>query len=105
MTPTDLVWANYKDVMEYVDETLEKNPDIEGIMGYSEGACVGATYILHEQKREQETGRTRRIKCGVFFAGVPPIDSEKGFIFADDREKLTDIQTLHVIGANGTFVL
>jgi hypothetical protein len=84
---------------------LEKNPDIEGVLGYSEGASIGATYIVHEQEREQETGRKRRIKCGVFFTGMAPIDSEKGFIFADEREEMIDIQTVHVIGANGMFVL
>ncbi|GKZ34762.1 hypothetical protein AbraIFM66950_005118 [Aspergillus brasiliensis] len=97
----DIVWTNYQDLMEYVEETLEKNPDIEGLLGYSEGASIGAAYILREQQREQETGRPRRIKCAVFLAGLPPVHPERGLIFADEREDMIDLPTVHVIGAHG----
>ncbi|EHA25420.1 hypothetical protein ASPNIDRAFT_42224 [Aspergillus niger ATCC 1015] len=101
----DITWTNYYDLMKYIDETLEKNPDIEGLVGYSEGASIGAAYLLREQQREQETGRTRRIKCAVFLAGIPPVNSERGFIFADEREDMIDLPTVHVVGANGGLVL
>ncbi|GLA43470.1 hypothetical protein AnigIFM63309_001397 [Aspergillus niger] len=101
----DIAWTNYYDLMKYIDETLEKNPDIDGLVGYSEGASIAAAYILREQQREQETGRTRRIKCAVFLAGIPPVNSERGFIFADEREDMIDLPTVHVVGANGGLVL
>ncbi|KAJ6086798.1 hypothetical protein N7467_005712 [Penicillium canescens] len=103
MIPVDITWANHKDIMEYLDKKLEENPDIEGICGYSEGASIASTYILHEQKMEQEHSRPRRIKCGIFFTGLPPIDEKKGYIFADQREEMVDIQSIHVIGAADPF--
>ncbi|GKZ26474.1 hypothetical protein AbraCBS73388_002561 [Aspergillus brasiliensis] len=99
----DIVWTNYQDLMDYVEETLEKNPDIEGLLGYSEGASIGAAYILREQQREQETGRPRRIKCAVFVAGLPPVNPERGLIFADEREDMIDLPTVHVIGAQDPY--
>lgn len=87
--------------MEYLDETLEQNPDITGILGYSEGACIASTYIIHEEKMHRETGRPRRIKCGIFFTGMPPINPTQGFVLYDDTEDMVDVPTLHVIGSIG----
>ncbi|KAJ5766279.1 uncharacterized protein N7511_003895 [Penicillium nucicola] len=97
--PCDFNWVNYNDLMEQIDKHLEANPDIEGFVAYSEGTSIAATYLLYEQKMEQEHGRPRRIKCAVFFAGVPPIDEKNGYVFADEREDMIDIPSLHVIGA------
>ncbi|OQE32368.1 hypothetical protein PENFLA_c001G07685 [Penicillium flavigenum] len=62
-------WNNHYQVMEYLYDTLDKNPDIEGIVGYSEGATMAASLILDEDRKTQEIGRPRRIKCAVFFTG------------------------------------
>lgn len=65
---------------------------------------MASTYILNEEQRHRETGRERRIKCGIFAAGAPPINPEKGFVLADEQEDvMVDVPTLHVIGANGIF--
>ncbi|GAT18855.1 DUF341 family oxidoreductase [Aspergillus luchuensis] len=105
LIPPELSWVNYEDVLSYIEEILEKNPDIEGLLGYSEGATVGAAYILREQRRERETGRTRQIKCAIFLAGIPPVKAENGFIFADEQEEMIDLPTVHIVGANGVFPL
>jgi hypothetical protein len=97
----DVVWNNHEEVMQYLYDTLEENPDIGGIIGYSEGAAIAATFILDEQRRQQETGRERRIKCAMFVTGWPPIDPHKGVILADQDDDLIDVPTLHVVGANG----
>jgi hypothetical protein len=97
----DVVWNNHEEVMQYLYDTLEENPDIGGIIGYSEGAAIAATFILDEQRRQQETGRERRINCAMFVTGWPPIDPHKGVILADQDDDLIDVPTLHVVGANG----
>ncbi|KAJ5577870.1 uncharacterized protein N7459_006834 [Penicillium hispanicum] len=99
----DVVWKNHKEIMQYLYDTLDKNPDIEGIIGYSEGASIAATLILDEEKRKRETGRPRRIKCGMFVTGWPPIDSTKGIILADETEVIIDVPSLHVVGAHDPF--
>ncbi|OKO94429.1 hypothetical protein PENSUB_11696 [Penicillium subrubescens] len=99
----DVVWKNHEEVMQYLYDTLEENPDIGGIIGYSEGASIAATFILNEQRRQEETGRERRIKCAMFVTGWPPIDPHKGVILADENDDLVDVPTLHVVGANDPF--
>lgn len=98
------VCRNYTELMQYFDDTLEKNPEIGGIIGYSEGASIAATYLLEEQRRLREEGRPRRIKCGIFITGWPAMTPDKGFILADEDDEeaeLIDVPTLHVVGAKG----
>jgi ferric iron reductase protein FhuF len=97
----EVAWKNHDDVMQYLYDTLEQHPDIGGIIGYSEGASIAATFILDEQRRFEETGRERRTKCAIFITGWPPIDPNKGIILADQDDDLIDVPTLHVVGANG----
>lgn len=97
----DVVWNNHKEVIQYLYDTLEEHSDIGGIIGYSEGASIAATFILDEQRRQIETGRERQIKCAMFVTGWPPIDPQKGLILADQDDDLIDVPTLHVVGANG----
>lgn len=94
-------WHNHQEVMKYLYDTLEKHPEIEGLIGYSEGASIAATLIMDEERRLQEEGRERRIKCAMFFTGWPPINPAKGIILSDEDEDMIDIPTLHVVGANG----
>ncbi|KAJ5683112.1 hypothetical protein N7462_006277 [Penicillium macrosclerotiorum] len=98
----DVVWKNHKEVMQYLYDTLEQNPEIGGIIGYSEGASIAATFILDEQQR-QEIGYERRIKCAIFFTGWPPISVEKGLILSDETEEMVDVPSLHIVGAHDPF--
>ena len=94
-------WNNHHQVMKYLYDTLDKNPDIEGIVGYSEGATMAASLILDEDRKAQEIGRPRRIKCAVFFTGWPPLSPEEDVVLADESDYTLDIPTLHVVGADG----
>jgi dienelactone hydrolase len=96
-------WNNHQQVMDYLYNTLEKNPDIDGIVGYSEGATMAASLIMDEDRKAQETGRPRRIKCAVFFTGWPPLSPEEDMVLADESDYNLDVPTLHVVGANGNF--
>jgi predicted esterase len=97
----EVVWLNYKQVMDYLYEQLEKDPKIGGIIGYSEGAAMASTFILDEQRREKDEGRARRIKCAMFVTGWPPMTPDRGLILADEQEDVIDVPSLHVVGANG----
>lgn len=96
-------WINHHQVMEYLYDTLEKNPDIDGIIGYSEGATMAASLILDEDRKAQETGRPRRIRCAIFITGWPPLSPEEDVVLADESDYTLDIPTLHVVGADGNF--
>ncbi|BCS02804.1 uncharacterized protein AKAW2_61068A [Aspergillus luchuensis] len=101
----DVHCRNYTDLMDYIEGVLEKNPEIGGMIAYSEGAAAAATYILDEQRRHREDGRERQIKCAMFVGGWPAMRRDtKGFILADDGgDEMIDIPTLHVLGANDPY--
>lgn len=100
----EVVWRNHEEVMKYLYDALEKFPEVEGIIGYSEGASIAATFVLDEERRLREEGRERRIKCALFITGWPPITPGKGLLLSDEDEDMIDIPTLHVVGANGTMI-
>ncbi|GIK02014.1 hypothetical protein Aspvir_006057 [Aspergillus viridinutans] len=94
---------NYKEVMDYLYNELEKDSEIEGLIGYSEGAGIAATFILEEQQREKDGGGSRRIKCAMFVNGWPPVSRDRGVVLSDEVEDMIDIPTLHVIGSDDPF--
>ncbi|EQK99866.1 hypothetical protein G6O67_005279 [Ophiocordyceps sinensis] len=88
-------------------EVIDADPEIEGILGYSEGAMAAATVIMEERRRWVEEGIPRRIKCGVFFAGWPPVilvgDTVKPCL-ADECEDFIDIPTCHIVGCKDPYI-
>lgn len=94
-------WLNYQEVMDYLYTTMEADPEIQGIIGYSEGAAIAAALILDEERRFQKTGRPRQVKCAMFVTGWPPSHPEEGVLLADESDRVLDVPTLHVVGANG----
>ena len=95
-------WHNQKQVLDLLYDALEDDQEIEGIIGYSEGASIAASFVLHEQWRGKETGRPRRVKCAAFFTGWPPIAPDgQGIVLCDESDLYIDIPTLHIVGANG----
>ncbi|KAJ5752466.1 DUF341 family oxidoreductase [Penicillium odoratum] len=99
----NVIWLNYKEVMAYLYDTMEKDPEIQGIIGYSEGSSIAATLILDEEKRARTNGRQRQIKCVMFFTGWPPMHPVHGVLLAGESDVMIDIPSLHVIGANDPF--
>lgn len=96
-------WSNREEVMRYLHATLDANPDIEGIIGYSEGATVAASLLIDEEEQSSKAGRPKRIKCALFFTGWPPIAADNTLVLSDSSDLVIDIPTLHVVGANGTY--
>ncbi|ROV97403.1 hypothetical protein VMCG_06948 [Cytospora schulzeri] len=89
-------------------DMIDADPEIEGVLGYSEGATTAATLILEERKRAQQYGRQRRIKRAIFFAGWPPmsISGDKvQVVLADQSQGVIDIPTLHIVGCSDPYIL
>jgi predicted esterase len=96
-------------ITEVVDRLvgiLDSEGDIDGVIGYSEGAQTAASLILEEQRRERELGRKPRLKCAVLFSGWPPVDPVtcKLTVIDDFDEEPIKIPTCHVIGASDPFL-
>ncbi|KAI9647282.1 hypothetical protein NHQ30_003665 [Ciborinia camelliae] len=86
-----------QDAMEYLYDIMQEEGPFDGIMGYSEGAAVAGTLLLHEQKRFETEGRPPMFKCAVFFAGWPPLTPEfNGVVLADETDLTITVPTLHI---------
>jgi predicted esterase len=52
----------WREALDDVLRTVDENPDVDAIIGYSEGAMVGASLIVEEAALAERTGRQPRIK-------------------------------------------
>ncbi|KAI4722380.1 putative DUF341 family oxidoreductase [Aureobasidium sp. EXF-10727] len=82
---------------------LDADPEINGVIGYSEGASAAATLIYDEQERMRSEGYVPRIKAAVFFMGWPALTSENVPALSDEVEHLLEVQSLHIVGANDPY--
>lgn len=60
--PEDWFYGVCSDALDDLFKRVEEHPDIDAVIGYSEGAVMGASLILEEALRAQRTGYRRRIK-------------------------------------------
>ncbi|KAK3386192.1 serine hydrolase FSH [Podospora didyma] len=93
--------------MDRLHRMLDQDPEIQGVLGYSEGAMVASTLILEETRRQKEEGRTPQIKLGVFFGGWPPLLLENGtvrFLLSDECEESIYVPTVSVVGCNDPYI-
>ncbi|KAG5927126.1 hypothetical protein E4U42_002575 [Claviceps africana] len=93
--------------IEYILEAVRADPEIEGILGFSEGAVAAASAILEEKRQWEEEGIPRQLKCGIFFAGWPPLSLKGGecsVVLADESEDTIDVPTCHVVGCDDPYI-
>jgi hypothetical protein len=57
---------------------VEYNGPFDGLIGFSEGASIGATLLIEMERRlqqeHQENQRTQGFKLAVFFCGLSPVE-------------------------------
>lgn len=83
--------------LEYLYEIMEKEGPFDGIMGYSEGATIAGTLLLHEQMREELEGRIPMFKCALFFGGWPPMTPTlDGLVLSDESDLMINVPTTHI---------
>lgn len=83
--------------LSYLYELLETEGPFDGIIGYSEGATIAGTLLLHEQVREQNEGRIPMLKCALFFGGWPPMaPTLDGLVLADETDLAIEVPTTHI---------
>ena len=93
--------------LDDVFKSIDEDPEIEALMGYSEGAMVSASLIVEEAKRAARTGRPRRIKFAVFISGAPPLRLDGHRIVSclrDESGVVIDIPTFHIFGCDDAFL-
>ena len=96
---------NIQAVMNHLIELLDREGDIAGVIGYSEGARVAASLILEEQRRELAGHYTPRIKCAFFMGGWQAMDPDSANeVLADETDERIAIPTCHVVGSHDPFI-
>ncbi|KAH8647455.1 serine hydrolase FSH, partial [Tricladium varicosporioides] len=89
-----------QEALDYLYGIMEEEGPFDGIIGYSEGATIAATLILHEQRRFETDGIPPMFKCALFFAGWPPMNPELDtIVLADETDLTITIPTCHIIGS------
>ncbi|KAI0885679.1 serine hydrolase-domain-containing protein [Annulohypoxylon maeteangense] len=105
--PLGFRWQTFREALDRLFKTIDEDPEIDGLIGYSEGAMMAASICAEENRRWEEKGVPRRIKFAIFFAGSPPLVSEgDGFVakLADEHGISINIPTFHVFGSNDPLV-
>ncbi|KAI1465982.1 serine hydrolase-domain-containing protein [Daldinia caldariorum] len=105
--PVEFDWTPFRKALDGIFETIEADPEIDGLIGYSEGAMMAACICAEETRRWEKKGIPRRIKFAIFFAGSPPLVAEgEGFTarLADEHGTSISIPTCHVFGSNDPLV-
>jgi hypothetical protein len=83
--------------LEYLYSVMEEEGPFDGIVGYSEGATIAGTLLLHEQVLEETVGRERMFRCALFFGGWPPLKPTlDGIVLSDESELMIDVPTCHI---------
>jgi hypothetical protein len=83
--------------LKYLYDIMESEGPFDGIVGYSEGATIAATLLLHEQMLQDEHGRIPMFKCALFFGGWPPVKPTlDGLVLSDESDLMIDIPTCHI---------
>lgn len=86
-----------QEALDYLYRIMEDEGPFDGIIGYSEGATVAATLLLHEQRRMEREGRDPMFKCALFFAGWPPMSPELDrLVLADESDLTITIPSCHI---------
>lgn len=89
--------------LNFLYEIMEKEGPYDGIIGYSEGATIAATLLLHEQMRERDEGRVPMFKCALFFCGWPPMKPTlDGIVLSDESDLSIDVPTCHISKSHST---
>lgn len=93
-------------IMDRLIGILDSEGDIDGVIGYSEGAIMATTLLLEEARRQRELGREHRVKRAVLICGWPPMDPLTGQIMLADEfpDEVISVPACHVVGGEDPFL-
>ncbi|KAL9056435.1 MAG: hypothetical protein Q9162_002916 [Coniocarpon cinnabarinum] len=92
-------------VLDYIYTEMEKEGDIDGVIGYSEGGMVAATMLVEQERLLLKTGQPRRLKVALFFSGWPAMDPDAhDVLLADETEEVIPVPSIHVIGSGDPYL-
>ncbi|KAL9089977.1 MAG: hypothetical protein Q9165_005506 [Trypethelium subeluteriae] len=98
--------AAVQQTVDDLDAYIAAEGPFDAVMGFSQGAKMAATYIVHKIRQDPQQQRMQpTFKCAVFFSGSPPLDLvalQQGSARTMDSEidgEVIHIPTVHFWGA------
>ena len=92
-------------VLDNLYRVFEEKGPFGGILGYSEGATVAATFVMDFLGRHATEGLEMPLKCAIFISGSAPFASDGGaLVLADTSGQAITIPTCHVLAYNDTML-
>lgn len=83
--------------LEYLYDIMDTEGPFDGVVGYSEGATIAGTLLLHEHMRLKNEGREPMLKCALFFGGWPPMTPMlDGIVLSDQSDLTIEVFTCHI---------
>ena len=91
--------------MDRLYKILDSEGPFDAVLGFSMGACIGATLLEDNIRKSKEKGVPSMFKMGIFLCGTPPYDlREPGMLLADTAGKVFELPTIHVIGSTDPII-
>ncbi len=88
-------------VMDQLNEVMRTDGPFDGIIGYSEGGTVAATFIVDHFRQCAIMKIQPQLRCAVFISGGPPYNSDGTELYlADECGQIITIPTCHIMGSN-----
>jgi len=98
----------WRAALDGVFHSIAADDEIDAIIGYSEGAMVGASVVVEEAIRCAKNGTQPRIKFAIFISGAPPLKFEGAdrivSQLADEAGVVITIPTFHIFGCDDAFL-
>lgn len=92
-------------ILDRLYRVLDNDGPFDGIIGYSEGACVAAAFVIDYLRKCAKKEIQVSLKCAVFISGGPPtLLDGSGFILADEYGQTITMPTCHIIGYNDSLI-
>ena len=94
-----------RQALDRIYRIMDEEGPFDGILGFSEGATVAATFLIDYLQRVAKNEQKAELRGAVFISGGPPYTADgKDVALADEKGQMITIPTCHIIGCNDTVI-
>eukprot|EP00802_Teleaulax_amphioxeia_P022877 Tamp_23376.p1 GENE.Tamp_23376~~Tamp_23376.p1 ORF type:complete len:154 (+),score=29.74 Tamp_23376:467-928(+) len=90
-----MVWEKFDETLAFLDRVFLQHGPFDGILGFSQGACVAG--VLCALLDKDELPANIKFDFAVLISGFQPLDSVYSSLYPLGK-KIEGVRTMHVIG-------
>ena len=95
-----VMMEGYQHDIKRFNDLLDAEGPFDAVIGFSQGASIGATLLADNIRKSQAAGVASMFKMAVFISGGPPLNlRDGGLLLADTDGEVFDLPTVHVFGS------